>query len=183
MFIVRVLGRFVSFAVRAVLFVAAVAVVGAVVVTTLFDADQFKRQLTQKIVDVTGRSATIGQAELQLTVPPRLVLNNVQLKNAQWGSRPNMAQLKKVTVKLDPLSAISGGNAVAQVDIEGADIVLESAAGENNWTAAGVLGGGAGAGVMGALGILGAPVTLSEVTLTVIGSIINVPIGPIIGCP
>jgi uncharacterized protein involved in outer membrane biogenesis len=171
MFLIRLVGRFVGFAFKAVVFVAAIGTVAAGVMVALFDADQYKRQVAQRVVDLTGRVVSIDNAELQLSLPPRVVLNGVRLKNAPWGSRPDMARVNRVTVKLDPLAAISGGNSVAEVNLEGADILLEtSAAGEANWSA---LAAAAGAGI-GALSVLAqsaavpaAPVTLTDATVTI----------------
>jgi hypothetical protein len=84
-----------------------------------------------------------------------------------------MARVNRVTVKLDPLAAISGGNSIAEVNLEGADVLLETnAAGEANWSA---LAAAAGAAIASSLGILspsasvasGVPVTLSNSTVTI----------------
>ncbi len=186
MFLFRLFGRLIGFAVKAVVFVGVLAAVAAGVMVALFDADQFKRQVEQRVVDVTGRALTIGDAQLQLGLPPRVVLRDVRLKNAPWGNRRDMARVKRVTVKLDPLKVISGGDAVSEVNVEGADITVETnAAGQSNLALAAGAGAAAGAGVLQALGLL-APVTLSDVTLTILpgapGPIV-VPIDPVVPGP
>lgn len=151
MFLIRLVGRFIGFTVKVVVFVAALGAVAAAVMVGLFDADQYKRQVAQRVVDLTGRAVSIDSAELQLGVPPHIVLNGVRLRNAPWGSRPDMARVNRVTVRLDPLAAISGGNSVSEVNLAGADILLEtSVAGEANWTALAATAAAA----LGSLGIL-----------------------------
>jgi hypothetical protein len=163
MFLIRLVGRFIGFTVKVVVFVAALGAVAAAVMVGLFDADQYKRQVAQRVVDLTGRAVSIDSAELQLGLPPRIVMNGVRLRNAPWGSRPDMARVNRVTVKLDPLAAISGGNSVAEVNLAGADILLEtSVAGEANWT---VLAATAAA-ALGSLSILTQSTSPASVTLS-----------------
>lgn len=174
----RLIGRLLGFVVKTAIFVA---VIGAVVVGAayaLFNGDQYKARLSKRVVDVTGRALTVnGKTELDLTsMPPKIVLNDVRLKNARWGSRPDMARIKRVEIQLNPLRAISGGDSVAQVRLDGADVLLETnPQGVGNWALGGVAAG-AGAigtlGVLGSLGILGGtssstpPVVLSNPTIT-----------------
>src|SRR5690349_9497845 len=114
MFLIRLVGRFIGFTFKAVVFIAAMVAVAAGVMMALFDADQYKRQVAQKVLDLTGRAVSIDSAELQLGLPPRVVLNGVRVRNAPWGSRQDMARINRVTVKLNPLAAVSGGDAVAE---------------------------------------------------------------------
>jgi uncharacterized protein involved in outer membrane biogenesis len=154
-FLFRLVARVVGFVVKAALFVAAVGAVAAAVGYALFDGQAYKQRVQQRVVDLTGRALTVsGAAELQMSIPPRIVLNDVRLKNAPWGSRPDMARIRQVQVKINPLSAISGGDSVAQVQLDGADVLLETAPdGIGNWEWA--LGGGAGIGALGILDALG----------------------------
>lgn len=173
----RLIGRLIGFVFKAALFVGAIAVVAGAVACALFDGEQYKARLSKRVVDLTGRTLTIhGKAELDLSWPPRIVLNDVRLKNARWGTRPDMARIKRVEIELNPLKAISGGDSVAQVRLEGADVLVETnAQGVSNWTlgAFAAAPGAIGAlGMLGSLGILGGtssstpPVVLSNPTVT-----------------
>jgi uncharacterized protein involved in outer membrane biogenesis len=96
-FLFRLVGRVIGFAVKGVLFVAALAVVAAGTMYALFDAEQYKRVLTQRVTDVTGRALTVdGPVELELGFPPRVILHDVRLKNARWGSRADMARVRRI---------------------------------------------------------------------------------------
>lgn len=169
----RLIGRVIGFIVKAAVFVAAIGVVAGAVAYALFDGEQYKARLTKRVVDLTGRAMTVsGKAELDLSWPPRIVLNDVRLKNARWGSRADMARIKRVELQLNPLKAISGGDSVAQIRLDGADVMLETnAQGVGNWelgafaAAPGVIGA---LGVLNSFGILGstAPVIVSNPTIT-----------------
>jgi uncharacterized protein involved in outer membrane biogenesis len=172
-FLFRLVGRMIAFVIKAVVFVAALATVAAGVMYAMFDAEAFKRELSQRVVDVTGRTLAIGSAELQMGLPPKVVLNDVRLSNARWGSRPDMARIKSVEIDLNPGSIVSGGSRIAQVRLDGADVLLETdPVGASNWQLAQVgpvAGPSAVAGALNALGALGAPssVVISNTVLTI----------------
>ncbi len=156
-FAFRLVGRVIGFTARVVVFVGAVAAVAGGVAYMLFDGEQYKKQLSQRVVDVTGRVLAVdGKAQLQLSLPPRIVLNNVRLKNASWGSRADMLRVKRMEIQLNPLAAVSGGDSVAQVRLEGADVLLETnSQGLGNWELVALGAGPAATGVMAALSQFG----------------------------
>jgi|GEM_PF-1235884 len=176
MFVLRLVGRMMAFAVKATLFVGALIVVGAATMYALFDADQYKRIVTQRLSDVTGRIVSIeGPAELHLTLPPRVVLNDLRIRNARWGTRSDMARIRRVEARLNPLRAIAGDSGMTDIRLEGVDLYLETGpAGIGNWEFSSIGGGAAGAAigtmaVLDALGLLspgGSSVTLSNLSLT-----------------
>jgi AsmA-like protein len=171
----RLIGRVFGFAFKAVIFVAAITAVAGAVAYALFDGEAYKARLSKRVVDLTGRTMTVnGKAELDLSLPPKIVLNDVRVKNARWGSRPDMAHIKRVEIRLNPLKAISGGDSVAQIRLDGADVLLETnGQGLSNWELGGFAAGGSiGAlGALSALGIIGSsssppPVIFSNPTIT-----------------
>jgi hypothetical protein len=155
MFVFRLISRMIGFVVKSVVFVAAMAVVAGGVMYGLFDGDQYKQALIRRFEELTGRTLAIdGPAELQLGWPPRIVLNNVRIGNARWGARPDMARIDRVTIKLDPLAAVSGDNSLAQVQLDGTDVLFETnASGQGNWEF--LLGGAATGGVLAGLAAIG----------------------------
>ena len=177
-FVFRLVGRMVGFAVKATLFVGALVVVGAATMYALFDAEQYKRVVSQRLTDVTGRAVSInGPAELQLTFPPRVVINDVRIRNARWGTRQDMARIRRVEARLNPLRAIAGDSGMTDIRLEGVDIYLETGPGGiGNWELGqvGTAAGTAAAGTLGALEALGmlspivpgASVTLADASLT-----------------
>lgn len=178
-FVFRLVGRMVGFAFKATIFVVAIVAVGAGTMYALFDAEQYKRVATQRLVDLTGRAVSIGgPAELELTLPPRVILHDVRIGNARWGTRPDMARIARVEMRLNPLRAIAGDSGTADVRLAGVDLYLETGpAGVGNWEFGPILSGAAMAGVGGAmvvldaLGVLmpvapGASVSVSGVNVT-----------------
>ncbi len=160
MFVFRLIGRVITFMAKAVIFVAAMGAIAGGVMYALFDSDQYKRELQQRVVDLTGRTLAIdGPVELQLGLPPRVVLNNVRVGNARWGSRQDMARIRRVQIDLNPLSAVSGDSSVSQVRLDGADVLLETnTIGLGNWeqiTNLAGLGATGAAGLTSALGAMG----------------------------
>jgi len=170
----RLIGRVIGFAFKAVVFVAAIGAVAGAVAYALFDGEQYKQQVSKRVLDLTGRTMTVnGKAELDLALPPRIVLNDVRVKNARWGSRPDMARIRRVEIQLNPLKAISGGDSVAQIRLDGADVLLETnGQGIGNWELGGLAGGSIGVfGALNAFGLIGSstsppPVIVSNPTVT-----------------
>lgn len=176
-FLFRLVGRAIGFVFKATIFVVAIVAVGAGTMYALFDADQYKRIVTQRLVDVTGRTVMIaGPAELELTLPPRIVLHDVRIGNARWGTRPEMARIRRMEMRVNPLRAIAGDSGTTDVRLAGVDLYLETGpAGVGNWefgeiiSAAGMFGATGAMVVLDALGMLlpGTPtVSVSGVDLT-----------------
>jgi hypothetical protein len=171
----RLIGRIIGFVFKTAIFVGVLAAVAAAAVYALFDGQAYNARLSRHVLDLTGRTLTVnGKAGLDLGWPPRIVLNDVRLRNAPWAKKPYMARINRVEIQLDPLKAISGGDSVAQVRLDGADLVLETnSQGVSNW-AFGALGAGGigGLGVLGSLGLLGGtsstppPVIIANPTVT-----------------
>ena len=54
-----------------------------------------------------------------------MVAEGVTLTNASWGSRPDLARVRKLTLFLDPASLFLGEVKIGRVLLEGADILVE----------------------------------------------------------
>lgn len=155
-FIFRLFGRMFGFALKATLFIGALIVVGAATMYALFDAEAYRRVVTQRLVDITGRAVSInGPVELHISLPPSVVLNDVRIRNARWGTRSDMARIGRVEARLNPLRAIAGDSGMTDIRLEGVDLYLETGPGGiGNWEFSSIA---TGAGVaLGALAILDA---------------------------
>ncbi|HUS14091.1 MAG TPA: AsmA family protein, partial [Chloroflexia bacterium] len=155
-FMFRLVGRVIGFAFKAAVFGVAIVAVGAGTMYALFDADQYKRVITQRLVDVTGRTVSInGPAELELTLPPRIVLNDVRIGNARWGTRRDMARIRRMEMRVNPLRAIAGDGGSTDVRLAGVDLYLETGpAGVGNWEFGEIISAAGMAGVTGAMVLL-----------------------------
>ena len=120
-----------SLAVTVVLLVIAVAVISRTA--------GFKRFATSLIADAvtkaTGRQLTIGKAPvLRPGLAPALVAEEIGLSNAPWGSRREMARVRKIELQVRLLPLLGGRIVIERLVIVGLDVFLETdARGVGNW--------------------------------------------------
>src|SRR5882724_4960486 len=111
-----------------------VAAVAGVVWVGTRDLSRFQARLTEQVRKVTGRElAARVPLSVKLGSQPAMVAEGVTLSNAAWGSRPDLARVRKLTLFLDPFSLFLGEIKIGRVVLEGADIVVErNDVGESN---------------------------------------------------
>ncbi len=104
-----------------------VLVVGAAAVLMTLDFNEYKPQIAAEVKKATGRDMKIeGDLRLNLlTFNPGLAVDGVRFANAPWGSRPDMAVIKRFEVKVSVMPLLSGTLDIERVVIEGADILVE----------------------------------------------------------
>ncbi|MFO1056834.1 MAG: AsmA family protein [Dongiaceae bacterium] len=127
------------------------ALVAVVVVVATTDFNRYRPLIEAQVKSISGRDLSIaGDFALSLSLKPTVVVHDVKLANAPWGSRPDMAVIRTLEAELELLPLLSGQVKVDHVLLQGADILLETDKdGQGNWNlvpgdAAGA-GGGAGA--------------------------------------
>ncbi len=119
----RVPWKRVAWILGAVVPVAAVA--GLVWVGTR-DLSRFQARLTDQVRKATGREITARvPLSFRIGTQPAMVAEGVTLGNAPWGSRPELARVRKLTLFLDPASLFLGEIKIGRVVVEGADILVE----------------------------------------------------------
>lgn len=118
----------------AVLLIVCIIAAGLIYVMSI-DVDQYRGFIAEKASAATGRKLTLeGPIKLALGLSPGVVLNGVQLANADWGSRPEMVKLKKLEVQIRLLPLIFGDIQVKRLVLIEPDIWLErDAKGRANW--------------------------------------------------
>jgi uncharacterized protein involved in outer membrane biogenesis len=110
----------ISLAVIVVLFVTVFIVIAS------YDFNQFKPRITELAKRYTGRELTLGgDIELGLSLFPTLVVNDVKFQNASWGSRPQMAQVKRLEVQVDLLSILRGDIHVSRLTVVNPEFLIE----------------------------------------------------------
>ena len=115
---------------RRLIVVAAVAIplaaVGGVLWAATRDLSSYQARLAEQIRKVTGRElATRVPLTIRLSSQPAMVAEGITLTNASWGTRPELARVRKVTLFLDPFALLLGEVKVGRVLLEGADILVE----------------------------------------------------------
>lgn len=101
----------------------------------LSEFGDMRKELMSKIEgSYAGRLSISGPAELDLSFPPRVIINDVKIKNAKWGTKNHMMTAEKVVAEIDLLPLIQGKMAVPRLRMVGVDIVFEqNADGLSNW--------------------------------------------------
>ncbi len=90
------------------------------------DLSRYQSRLTDQIRKVTGRElAARVPLSIKLGSEPAMVAEGVTLSNTPWGSRPDLARVRKMTLFLDPFSLLLGEVKIGRVVLEGADILVE----------------------------------------------------------
>jgi uncharacterized protein involved in outer membrane biogenesis len=101
------------------------AIVGVIWVSSR-DLSLFQARMIEQVRKVTGRElAARVPLTVQLGFQPAMVAEGVTLSNASWGSRPELARVRKLTLFLDPASLFLGEIKIGRVLLEGADIAVE----------------------------------------------------------
>lgn len=109
---------------------------GAAIFLSTLDFNEYKQQIADEAKKATGRDLAIeGDLRLNIfTLNPGLVVDGVRFANAAWGSKPDMATIKRFEVKVSLLPLLSGNLDVDHVILGGADILLErNKAGKGNY--------------------------------------------------
>ncbi len=124
---------------RNILIVLAVLVVGvraagAIYISTI-DFNQYRGLIAEQAKAATGRDLVIkGELKLALGFTPAVAVDDVTFANAPWGTRPEMATVKRFEAQVELLPLISGNIKVKRIVLVNADILLETdAQGRGNW--------------------------------------------------
>jgi uncharacterized protein involved in outer membrane biogenesis len=119
-----------------------------VVVLLTVDVSQYKGVIQQQAKAATGRDVTIGDIKLSLSLTPAIVLTDVTVANAPWGSRPQMLTLKSAEASTQLIPLLFGTVNISGLKLVEPDVILETnAQGRGNWefdTAQPAAGAGAG---------------------------------------
>ena len=123
--------------------VAMLVVVVAIIAVGTTDFTAYRNDIAAAVEDATGRRVTIGGRIEQsfLAASPSLVLTELAVANADWGSRPQMLTAKRAEIEIALLPLIGGAIKVTRFRLTGADLLLETnTAGAANWLFAGKAG-------------------------------------------
>ena len=116
-----------------ILVVGAAAAIFAIVNSIDFNA--YKDLITQQVKAATGRDLVLGgDVKVALSLTPRLAVDQVSFRNADWGSDPQMVKLDKLEADVDLIPLLSSQIRIKRLHLIGADILLETdAKGQGNW--------------------------------------------------
>jgi len=111
------------------------AIAAIVIVLVSADPNEYRGIFEQTIRSATGRDVTIGSVDFALSLNPTVVLKDVRVANAHWGSRAQMMVADRVEVQMALLPLVHGDYVAKRFVLRGADILLEvDPKGDGNWT-------------------------------------------------
>ena len=101
----------------------------------LYDFNNLKPMLAQVVKDATGRELTIsGDIDIKLGFTPSLLAEGVSFQNAPWGSRPLLAEVKQIQLRIALLPLFRGKFDFIQLALLEPDVILEfNQAGTSNF--------------------------------------------------
>ena len=119
----------------ALLSLLALAIVGAVILVSLFDPNDYKGYVTAFVEDRTGRSLAIAD-DLKLSFFPWLAIETggIVLGNAEGFTETPFATIEKASARVKVLPLFRGGIEVGTVELDGIELNLgRDAALRGNW--------------------------------------------------
>ena len=110
------------------------AVIALYIIISSYDFNSLKPQITRAAKEATGRELKLeGDIKLKISLRPALVVEGVRFQNAPWGSRPDMAQIKRFEVQVALLPLLSKNIEVSRLILMEPDILIETdRAGKSN---------------------------------------------------
>lgn len=98
------------------------------------DLNNYKAEISAKVRDFTGRDLKIeGPIQLRILPTPSVSLQKISLSNLPGASRDNMAEIEKLSVRVEILSLFRKKIHVTRVDIINPHLYLEKLAAGPNW--------------------------------------------------
>src|ERR1700744_4968146 len=109
--------------------------IGVAVAVTQFDPNQFKPQIEAAVKRATGRELILrGKISLVPSLTPTIEAQDVAFSNPTGYSRPQMATLQSMQLRLALLPLLSRRIEIASLVLNRPDILLDTnAAGAVNW--------------------------------------------------
>ncbi len=107
---------------------AVVLLVAAVYIVLLsYNYNSLKPEIERAVKEGTGRKLTLaGDISLKIGFTPALVVKDVRFENASWGSRPELAMIKRFEIEVKLLPLLSHLIELKRVVLIEPDILLET---------------------------------------------------------
>ena len=112
-----------------------VLILGVVLFLAFFDLDRLRGPLSTMLSDKLERPFAIrGDLDIDWSWTPKITINEIELDNASWGSRPEMFTLDRVEVSLRLPDLFKGHLVLPEIRIFKPHLLLEkNAEGKANW--------------------------------------------------
>ena len=100
--------------------------IAATLLIHFIDLDPFRERIAGMASKVVGRQIQIeGHMDVNLFPHPEVILNNVSLANADWGTEPVMARIGHIDAAVNFFSLFSDTLIIRRVRLNDAAVLLE----------------------------------------------------------
>jgi len=122
-------------ALKIIVLVAATLVVGAIALFKSIDVNRYRAFAADQVQRATGRQLEIrGRFDLDWSLTPALVAEDVVFANIAGGSRPEMMKVRRVEAEIGLLPLLTGTVEIRRLVLVEPDLLLETdATGRANW--------------------------------------------------
>jgi uncharacterized protein involved in outer membrane biogenesis len=133
----------------------AIVAIGLVAAAAVFvytaDYSRYKGFIEKAVMDATGRQLAInGDLTIAMSLLPELVVSDVTLANAPWGTQPQMAKVGELRVRIRVIPLLMKEIDITQIRLIDTELLLETdASGQANWQFTHTAGSRAGVGMRG----------------------------------
>lgn len=104
-----------------------VLIVAVYLILVSYDYNKLKPRIAEAARDATGRELVLkGDIALEIGLTPSLVVEDVSFQNAPWGSRPEMATIKRFEVQVALLPLLGGTVEVKRFILVEPEILIET---------------------------------------------------------
>jgi len=112
-----------------------VGLVGVAIAVATIDINRLVASAQARVKTLTGRDLLIsGGAKFEVSLEPKLIVNEVSFGNAPWAGAGPLAAAKRVTVQFELLPLLSGRFKVIRLDLlEPTFALATDAQGRGNW--------------------------------------------------
>jgi uncharacterized protein involved in outer membrane biogenesis len=106
--------------------IVALAITGYAVLLT-YDFNKLKPRIAKAVKAATGRELQIdGDIKLKLGLSPAVHVEHIRFQNASWGSRPDLARVKRMEIRVALLPLIRGHFEFVHLVMVEPDVIVET---------------------------------------------------------
>ncbi|MEO8186220.1 MAG: AsmA family protein [Burkholderiaceae bacterium] len=105
-----------------------------VLFVAIFDWNWFRGPLERYLSESTGRPVTIGYLDVELALPPRIIISDIAIGNAEWAGDEPLAVLRELMFSVSVPSLFTKKIALPHVRLTGGEVSLvRDKDGRANW--------------------------------------------------
>ncbi len=100
----------------------------------IFDWNWFRGPLERYLSESSGRPVTIGYLDVELALPPRIIISDIAIGNAEWAGDEPLAVLRELMFSVSVPSLFTNKIVLPHVRLTGGEVTLvRDKDGRANW--------------------------------------------------